>query len=168
MRARPASTALALLAVLGCAMLLACAEPPRHFVPSPFAPPAGQVPTSTPALRGASASSGTFAATAPPPRAQCDLQNSTMQDSGLPLLQMDPIAPRRGEVVTVTGVRLPPGPRTITLMTPLQADVRFDVLVAPDGRLRATFTMPPVVAGQCAMLVLDGVGVQSLGFPVRE
>ncbi|MGE3856563.1 MAG: hypothetical protein AB7G21_06375 [Dehalococcoidia bacterium] len=151
----------ALLLALAAAVLLAgCGEAPVPVaqVTRTFAPGAGYA---TPR-----AEAGTVAPSLP--RAECDIQNSTLQDSGLPLLEMSPVSPRRGEVVTVTAERLPPGPRTITLMTPHQRDVSIDVTVASDGRLRATFPMPPVVAGQCAMLVLDGVGVQSLGFPVRE
>ena len=155
---------LAIAVVVALGILVACGDAPRTAqVRATFVSGVGDRATSTPTVRGAI---GTPAVA--PPRVQCDLQNSTLQDSGLPLLQMDPIAPRRGEVVTVTASSLPPGSRTMTLMTPLQADVRIDVTVASDGRLRATFRMPPVVAGKCAMLVLDGVGVQSLGFVVAE
>ena len=159
-----------LLVVLAVAVLLAaCGE-----APAPRVPGAPQVTRTFVAGEGyarpgaSTTSTAAFGREPSPPRAECDLQNSTLQDSGLPVLLMEPLSPRPGETVTVTGERLPPGPRRLTLMTPLQRDHQVDVTVGLDGRLRATFAMPPVVAGRCAMLLLDGSGVQSLGFAVRE
>ena len=150
-------------AVVALVLLAGCGDPPVRQVRATFAPQP-PAPTSTAAVRGTSTVVGDRSAS----RAECDVQNSVLQDSGSPLLLMDPVSPRRGETVTVTSQRLPPGPRRLILMTPLQRDVEFDVTVGLDGRLRTTFVMPPVVAGTCAMLLLDGAGVQSLGFPVRD
>jgi hypothetical protein len=150
---------LAIAGLVTAALLVACAEPPAQQVRATFVPGSGAAQPPTASVPGR------LQAT---PGAACDLQNSTLQDSGLPVLLVEPLSPRPGETVTVTGERLPPGPRRLTLMTPLQRDEEFDVTVGLDGRLRATFAMPPVVAGQCAMLVLDGLGVQSLGFALGE
>ena len=156
-----------LLAAAALALLAGCGDAPVRQVRATFAPPTddARAPTATVTV-GRATSTGVEAGGGP--RVQCDVQNSVLQDSGSPLLLMDPLSPRRGETVTVTSQRLPPGPRRLILMTPLQRDVEFDVTVGLDGRLRATFVMPAVVAGTCAMLLLDGAGVQSLGFPVRD
>lgn len=157
--------ALAIAALVG-ALLAGCGDRPLQQVRATFVPgSASTAATSSPAAGGVPS---TPIEVGGGPRVQCDQQNSVLQDSGSPLLLMDPISPRRGEVVTVTSQGLPPGPRTLTLMTPTVRDFEFPVSVGLDGRLRATFTMPAVVAGQCAMLLLDGSGIQSLGFPVRE
>jgi len=155
------------IVVAACVVLAGCGEPPpvapitRTFVPGSGAPIDGGGGAAS-ATRSAEDSASVGDA------GRCDLQNSTLQDSQLPLLVIEPASPRRGEVVTVTGERLPPGPRRLTLLTPMQRDHTFDVTVGLDGRLRATFAMPAVEAGRCAMLLLDGSGVQSLGFAVRE
>ncbi len=153
-----------LLAAAALVLLAGCGDPPVRQVRATFAPPPEDARVATPPASRATSTPVEGGG----PRVQCDQQNSVLQDSGSPLLQMDPISPRRGEIVTVTSDRLPPGPRTLTLMTPLQGDIQFRVTVGLDGRLRATFAMPPVVAGTCALLLLDGSGVQSLGFPVRD
>lgn len=154
-----------LLAVVALALLAGCGDAPARQVRATFAPQPedARTPTAT-----AGRATSTSVADRVASRVECDLQNSALQDSGSLLLLMDPISPRRGETVTVMSAGLPPGPRTLTLMTPLQGDTQFNVTVGLDGRLRATFAMPPVVAGTCAMLLLDGAGVQLLGFPVRD
>ena len=156
MRAAP----LAMLVLAAAVCLAGCGEPPVPQVRATFVPGTGDTRTPT---AGAGASREPVARTP-----SCDVQNSTLQDSGLPLLQVSPAAPRPGERVIVRADRLAPGARTLTLLAPFQLDQRVTVTVTLDGRLDATFTMPPLPPGLCAMLVLDGTGAQSLGFLVGE
>jgi hypothetical protein len=150
----------ALLAIFALVLLAGCSEPPVRRVTATFVPGTGDARATSAAVP---------AGRAPAVReAQCDVQNSVLQDSGLPLLQVSPVAPRSGEPLRVTAGGLVPGARTLTLVAPFEPERRVNVTVTPDGRLDATFAMPPVTPGLCAMLWLDGTGVQSLGFLVME
>ena len=151
---------IALPALAMFVLLVACTPPPARRPAATFVPGPGDPLTAT-------ATVGAGVATAPR-EASCDVQNSLLQDSGLPLLQVSPVAPRPGDRVTARAGGLVPGARTLTLVAPFQPDRHFEVSVGPDGRLDATFTMPPVPPGRCAMLLLDGTGAQSLGFVVGE
>ncbi len=155
------------IAMVALGILVACGEPSRApQVRATFVPGAGE-PRAT--ATSASSASSTTAPTQASARApECDYQNSVLQDSGSPLLQIEPASPRVGERVTVTGDRLAPGARTLLVVATLQPMREVPVTVALDGRLRATFPMPPMIPGRCTVLWLDNPGVQSLGFVVAE
>ncbi|MEI7925913.1 MAG: hypothetical protein WCI61_07000 [Chloroflexota bacterium] len=156
------------IALLALGILVACGESPRApQVRATFVPGTGEPRASAVASTGNSGAPDAARRTGEA-RAQCDVQNSTLQDSGAPLLLIDPVSPRPGETVTVTSLDLAPGPHRLVILMPGRPDYPLNVTVAADGRLRATFDMPPAVPGQCAMLLLEGLGIQSLGFPVRE